>query len=384
VTGSAQPPRPGRSPPGRNDGTGDGEAGTDRSRSFWRRHRGAVSTALGALLAFGFFYYLLPRIVGLGPTLKALRHGNVWWLALGVVFEALSYVGAIALFRGVFSRPHSRVGWKASYEITVAGAAATKLVATAGAGGVALTVWALHGYGLSGSEVADGMVCFEILTYAVYMASMAIAGFGLWLGAFSGRPPAALTLVPAVFATVVIVVVLSMLFVYQPVEAFLLRRAERSSGNAARRWSRAAAWPRALHTGLVIAIAMVKRRDPSLLGALADWGFDIAVLWASFRAFGQSPPGAVIVMGYYVGTLANVLPLPGGIGGVEGGMIGSFLAFGVEKSLAVIAVLGYRTISYWLPTIPGALAYWRLRRRFSDKSAALRRPSGPTSRNPQE
>ena len=137
------------------------------------------------------------------------------------------------MFRGVFSRPGSRIDWKASYEITVAGAAATKLVATAGAGGVALTVWGLHGYGLSGPEVANGMVCFEILTYAVYMGAMAIAGYGLWLGVFSGRAPAALTLVPAVFATVVILVVLSMLFVYQPVEAFLLtagRAIEREGG----------------------------------------------------------------------------------------------------------------------------------------------------------
>jgi lysylphosphatidylglycerol synthase-like protein len=73
----------------------------------------------------------------------------------------------------------------------------------------------------------------------------------------------------------------------------------------------------------------------------------------------EDPP---LVMGYYVGTLANTLPLPGGIGGVEGGMIGSFLAFGVNGSLAVLAVLGYRTISYWLPTLPGAIAYIRLRR----------------------
>jgi uncharacterized protein (TIRG00374 family) len=132
-----------------------------------------------------------------------------------------------------------------------------------------------------------------------------------------------------------------------------------------------------------MAIAMLKRRDPWLLGALADWGFDIAVLWASFRAFGRSPPGAVIVMGYYVGTLANVLPLPGGIGGVEGGMIGSFLGFGVQKSLAVIAVLGYRTISYWLPAIPGAIAYWRLRRKLR-RSGGLRRPSAPTPRVTQK
>jgi len=109
---------------------------------------------------------------------------------------------------------------------------------------------------------------------------------------------------------------------------------------------------------------MVRRRDPALLGVLAAWGFDIAALWASFRAFGHSPSGGVLVMGYHVGTLANTLPLPGGIGGVEGGMIGAFLAFGVTR-LAVLAVLAYRTISYWLPTLPGAAAYVRLRRTVS-------------------
>jgi uncharacterized protein (TIRG00374 family) len=82
---------------------------------------------------------------------------------------------------------------------------------------------------------------------------------------------------------------------------------------------------------------------------VAAWGFDIGTLWACFHAFGPSPPGAVLVMGYYVGTLADALPLPGGIGGVEGGLIGAFLAFGVKGSLAVLAVLAYRTISYWLP-----------------------------------
>jgi uncharacterized protein (TIRG00374 family) len=86
-----------------------------------------------------------------------------------------------------------------------------------------------------------------------------------------------------------------------------------------------------------------------------------AALWASYRAFGHSPPGAVLVIGYYVGTAGNVLSLPGGIGGVEAGMIGSFVGFRVRASLATVAVLGYRTISYWLPTLPGAVAYMRLR-----------------------
>jgi uncharacterized protein (TIRG00374 family) len=238
--------------------------------------------------------------------------------------------------------------------------------AAAGAGGVALTVWALRASGLAEEEVATGMVCYEILNYALYMAALAIAGFGLWLGAFAGRAPAGITLIPAIFGTAVILIVISMWFVEHPVEQYLVGRAERSSGRRQRWWRRVAALPRALRSGLGAALVMVRRRDPSLLGVLAGWGFDIAALWASFRAFGHPPPGAVLVMGYYVGMLANTLPLPGGIGGVEGGLIGAFLAFGVSPSLAVLAVLAYRTISYWLPTVPGVIAYLRLRHTVGD------------------
>src|SRR5690606_15913266 len=91
--------------------------------------------------------------------------------------------------------------------------------------------------------------------------------------------------------------------------------------------------------------------------------FNIAVLWAAFHAFGDAPPVAVIVQGYFVGMLGNLLPLPGGIGGVDGGMIGAFVAFGVSASLAVVAVLAYRLLAFWLPTIPGVIAYFGLRKR---------------------
>jgi uncharacterized protein (TIRG00374 family) len=292
------------------------------------------------------------------------------------LFEALSYAGAVILFRGVFATPRNAVDWGASYRIMVAGAAANKLVSAGGAGGITLGVWALRAYGLSGADVATGMVCYALLSYGVYMAAIAITGFGLWFGLFSGPGSAAITLVPAVLATAVILIVVSMLFIDEPVERFLNRKADRSDGKKAERWRRAAAFPRSLSAGLRAAIAMVKRRDPSVLGALVNWGFDIGVLWASFRAFGDSPPGAALVMGYYLGTLANVLPVPGGVGGVEAGMIGAFIAFGVQRHLAVLAVLAYRTISFWLPTIPGAFAYLRLRRQFKDADDEVPQPEG--------
>jgi uncharacterized protein (TIRG00374 family) len=125
---------------------------------------------------------------------------------------------------------------------------------------------------------------------------------------------------------------------------------------------RLAAGSAAAASGVRTAIHLVRTRNASLLGAIAWWGFDIAVLWACFHAFGASPPKGVIVMSYFVGMLGNTLPLPGGIGGVDGGMIGAFTAFGVNVELSVIAVLAYRAFAFWLPTLPGAVAYLQLRR----------------------
>jgi hypothetical protein len=44
-------------------------------------------------------------------------------------------------------------------------------------------------------------------------------------------------------------------------------------------------------------------------------------------------------------------------------MIGAFAAFGGEsKDSIVVAVLTYRAFAFYLPTIPGALAYLQLRK----------------------
>ena len=98
----------------------------------------------------------------------------------------------------------------------------------------------------------------------------------------------------------------------------------------ARAAERLATVPAAVAEGTREAIRHVRSLDPALLGAIGFWAFNIAVLWASFHAFGESPPWAVLVMGYFVGMLGNLLPLPGGVGGVDGGMIGAFVAFDVE------------------------------------------------------
>ncbi|MBW3607396.1 MAG: flippase-like domain-containing protein, partial [Actinobacteria bacterium] len=141
----------------------------------------------------------------------------------------------------------------------------------------------------------------------------------------------------------------------------LERRAQRG-GRLDRTAQRLANLPAAVSAGTREAVRHVRASDPAVLGSLLFWVSQVAILWAAFRAFGEAPPGAVIVMSFFVGMLGNLLPLPGGIGGVDGAMIGAFAAFGGDVDLAIVAGLTYRGCAFWLPTIPGAIAYFQLRR----------------------
>jgi len=323
------------------------------------------------MLIFGLFvvsaiallYFVLPKLAGLKDTWHRIHQGDPVWLVVAALLEVLSFGGYILLFRTVFVRGDSKVDWRESYQITMAGLAATRLFAAAGAGGVALTAWALRRSGMEGRLVACRMIAFMSLLYAVYVGALVVAGVGLRTGVFSGSSPFGFTVVPAIFGGVLFGIFLAMTLIPSDFERLVARwsRGHRRP-RLARLLKRLATVPASVASGVRTAISLLRAREPGLLGAPAWWGFDIAVLWACFHAFGQPPPFAVIVMAYFVGMLANTLPLPGGIGGVDGGMIGTFVAFDVSGGLAVVAVLAYRAFSFWLPTIPGAIAYLQLRK----------------------
>jgi uncharacterized membrane protein YbhN (UPF0104 family) len=262
------------------------------------------------------------------------------------------------LLRSVFPRTLSS---RESFLITMAGVAATRLLASAGAGGIALTSWALRRSGLSAHAVARGLVAFLVILYAVYMAALVVLGTGLGTGLVDGGNSPWLTLLPAALGAVVIVLALAMACAPGRMER---RLSSLAAGHGSVR--RPLGWLSAIVAdgggGVRYALALVSRRPATLLAAVAWWGFDIAALAAGFHAFGPAPDAAVLVLGYFVGTLGNILPLPGGIGGVEGGMIGAFVAFGQPASVALVAVLAYRLVSFWLPTLVGAPAYVVLRR----------------------
>jgi uncharacterized protein (TIRG00374 family) len=342
----------------------DDEDQDDLDEAMPRVHVTRRSLILGVFFivsTIAFLYVVLPKLTDLENTRQQIGEGDRAWLAAAFVFTLSSFGGYVMMFRGIFVRAGTRIDWKASYQITMAGLAATRLFAAGGAGGIALTAWALRRAGMPRRQVADKTLAFLILTYSVYMVALVVCGFGLYFGLFPGPAPFGITVIPAIFGFVASALALAL----ARVPPDLQRRLEgfaRSGGRLARVAQRTANAPAAFSAGMREALCHVRERDPALLGSLVYWGFNIATLWACFHAFGNPPPLAVIIQGFFVGFLGNLLPLPGGIGGVDGGMIGAFAAFGLPIGLVVPAVLAYRVLTFWLPTIPGAIAYFQLRR----------------------
>lgn len=313
---------------------------------------------LGAAAMVASLLLLLPAVGDLGEAVGRLGGADGRWLLAALGFELISFLGYIVLFRTVCvdggsgreetakrsdDAPEARIDLRVSAQITLAGTVATRVFAGGGAGGVALTAWALRRSGLDRAAVAARMVAFLVLLYAVYMLALVVGGLGLAIGLLPGPAPVAMTVLPGAFGALVIVVALA---------------AQRIGPGAGR--LRAALAP--VGRGVRDARALLGRREPGLLGAVAWWAGDVAVLLVCLHAFGAAPAVAVVVVAYFTGMLANLLPLPGGVGGVDGGMVGALVLLGVDPATAVVGVLAYRGFAFWLPIAPGVLAFVALRR----------------------
>jgi uncharacterized membrane protein YbhN (UPF0104 family) len=311
--------------------------------------RAAVPAALAAA-AVATVLVLGGRVHAVADALKRLTALDPGWAIAGITFECISIAGYVALLSLVAGRATSRIRMRESAQITLAGAAATRVLPTAGAGGAALTLWALRRAGLGARSAVHALLVFLVLLYAVFLASIALAGGALALGLTGSHGPLALSAMPGAAA------------VGGAGLALALARCQRrplpnpatDSGPRLRhrvpcRLSRGA---RLLGEAVADAIGLVRRGEPRLAGAVVYWLLDAAVLWSMLHALGAPPAVPVVVLAYFVGQVANTLPLPGT---VSGGIAGVLLAFGVPAGLALPAVLAYRTIAVWLPT-PVAVA----------------------------
>lgn len=342
--------------------------------SFLIAHRDAWLTALrsrpqllrwtlSAIVVAALAAFAASHLDELRSLLERLERGDITWLLIAVGLEAASFAGYVVLTYLLYHRQLPRIDWPTATSLTLGGVVATRLLAAAGAGGIAFTGWVLHRAGMGTREAARRLTAFLLLLYAVYMALLLVAAIAVLAGVRSDVPRGLAVLAVLVSGGALLAGAAA---TYLP--ATLEQRAADAFGRFPRtQWlaTRIATLPQVVGNGVRIAVAE-SRAQPSLLGwAAVWWVFDVAVLWATFHAFGEPPDLLVLVVAYFLGMLGNLLPLPGGVGGTEGGMTAVLVASGVELELALASVVAYKVISSYLPAIPGIAAYAHLRRRMA-------------------
>lgn len=353
MTGHDEPIAPvvGDDPAGRRDGLG---------RVVADRRRLTISIVLGLMLAAGVVL-LIGRASGFAKLTDRLSEAHASWLVLALLAQAASIAGFVAAFRGMVAlEGRIRLGGAVTTHVVLASLGATRLLAAAGAGGLAVNYWALRRLGIAARESVVRVLVLNTVLYAVFAAA-GVAAAAVLLASSSAPPGLTIPWIAVVAACV-----LAATWVSNP------RRSERLATDPA---------PRAdggrllttLHRGFASAVAAViatrlvfrePRRHAGLLGGAATyWAGDIACLWLGLRAFDVEVGVATVVLGYTTGYVVNVLPLPtGGVGGVDAAMTFALNALGIPLQDALAGVIAYRFIGFWLPTIPAVVALVRLPR----------------------
>ncbi len=328
-----------------------------------RRLRSRLLFGAGLVLVVVAIVVLLPGLDGLRARLS---HAQPGWLLLGAGLKVLSGLGYVAIFRMVFCR---RMSWRVSYQIGMSEIGANALLPTGGAGGLALGAWALKRGGMPTAEIARRTAAFFMLTSVANVVGVVLIGLGLAVRVLPGETNLALTLLPAAIAAAAIV---CSLLAGRSSEGLHRRLDRNETSGSSRRSTLALKTLVAVADGVNEAVALLREGNAWLIGGiLAYLVFDVMILWATFRAFGAAPPPAILGMAYLIGELGGLIPVPGGIGGVDAGLVGTFVLYNVPITAAASAVIAYRAIALWVPAILGSAAFVSLRRTLRRESAEI-------------
>ena len=328
-----------------------------------RRVRSRLLFALGLVVVVVAVVTLLP---GLGTLRSRLSHAKPEWLLLGVGLKLLSGLGYVAVFRMIFCR---RMSWRVSFQIGMSELGANALIPTGGAGGLALGAWALKRGGMEGTQIARRTVAFFLLTSVPNVLGVIVIGLGLATGVFGGEGNLLLTAVPAAVAAGAIVLAL----LAGRIARSWGRRLERPGSHALSRRKRVLMKGlTAVGDGVEEAVSLLREGNLVLiLGLIAYLAFDVMIVWATFHALGPAPPLAILWIAYLIGELGGLIPVPGGIGGVDAGLVGTLALYNVSLSSAAGAVLAYRAIALWVPAVVGGAAFIALRHTLRDEAEQI-------------
>jgi uncharacterized membrane protein YbhN (UPF0104 family) len=306
----------------------------------------------GRLVGCGLLSVAVATLALAVPPLRSvarqLTHLKPGWIAAAIALELGSCVGFVVIFRLFFDRVPGRVARQVAWIEMGSGA----LLPGGGVGALAIGGWFLRRSGMSMRDTVDRSSALFFLTSGVNVAAL-VAG-GLWLALGGGRLDDLLrTAIPIAGGLMATAAVLAI--------PYLIGRSPQ------RHWP---AWLVDVSAGIVRARRSLRRPDWRLLGALAYLGCDIAALGAAIVASGHPLAVAPLTLGYLLGYLANLIPIPGGFGVLEGGLAGALIAYGTPATQAAAAVIVYHAIAFWIPSLGGLTAYAALRRRVNDTDAS--------------
>ena len=315
-----------------------------------RRIRRATPRAIHRTrwVAFAGIGLLFLEVPALAHIPARLISGCGVWIALAAGLELMSVLGFIVIFKLVFGR---RLTWRRGTVAALRGLGASAVLPAGGIVGPALGARATHGNGPSSRALTRSAVAFTMLTNTPGALVLALLGVTLWLGWPPGPHAVLLTLPPAAVAVALIAA------------TWLLGRTVRHCGSYSVPGHGRSPWrvlttsARLIRDGAADARSILLGGDWKLLGAVCYFAFDNAVLWAAFRAYGRVPSVSVVIMGYLVGSLSSAIPVPAGLGVLEGGLIGALVLYGAPAAPAAAAVLLYRGISLALPVALGAYSW---------------------------
>jgi len=329
--------------------------------------RRVVQTLLVVLVLLIGIYFLFPKLVGLGSSLNRIGEADPVWIAVAIGFEIAAVATYIAMFKAVVGGDALRLRWSETYDINLAGLAATRIFSAGGAGGIALTYWALRKAGMIRHEVARRMVAFLTLQYVFYPLALIVFGVLLRTGVLPGEDAVELTIIPAAVAGLILLLGVLASLIPPDFGPRFASHVHRPKARAVA--DNVAKVPALAGEGLRFGFGLLVhpgRGGLAVVGAAGYWAANIGILWAAFKAFGVHVPLAVVVQGFFLGMVGNLFPLaPGGVGAVDAGMIGAFVLFGIPEETVFPAILIYRLVAFWLPIPPGIVAFFQLRKRVT-------------------
>jgi uncharacterized protein (TIRG00374 family) len=329
------------------------------------KHRRLVTIARFVLLAalVAGLFGLLPQLGGVTREAAALRHARPALIVASIVAQGLSLAIYALLYRSVLASLGAKVRLRPVVDVIMASFLVSHLAPFGSAAGSLVNVSAMEAQGVGAETSGEGIALTTLVS-----TSALITLFGVGLLATAGHHVSRVYLA-AGGAALVFVVMLIAGTRYLGSHPALAGRAGTWAGRVIKRL-RHSVDPGDVGQNVS---RLASRAGTALTGrafgvsfgfAAGNLLFDLLSLDLMFLALGRQPGLGPLTVAYGAANILSAIPLtPGGLGVVEVTLVAITVGFGTPKATAVLAVLGYRLVEFWLPLLPGAAAYLRLRLR---------------------